>query len=169
MLLQSIIEFLLFFRQELCMKILILLNYPLLTINVYYYFGSLVRFYQMYLALSNNLMSISYQEQLQPMPYKRFFRCNNYFLLLVYTITGNRVDPPPIETVYMKHALPDFEDSGKMAARFLTHVPVPWKKANIVYIYYSICEQCNAMQCNALCLGTMECNAMQCNALCLGI
>ena len=47
--------------------------------------------------------------QLQPVSYKRYFRCNNCFLLLVYTIhlslSTELVDPPPMGTFYMKHAL----------------------------------------------------------------
>ena len=42
---------------------------------------------------------------LQPVSYIRYFRCNNYFLLLVYTST-NLVDPPPMGTIYRKHPLP---------------------------------------------------------------
>ena len=37
--------------------------------------------------------------QLQPVSYKRYFRCNNCFLLLVYTIhlsLSTKVDPPPM-------------------------------------------------------------------------
>ena len=37
--------------------------------------------------------------QLQPVSYKRYFRCNNGFLLLVYTIhlsLSTKVDPPPM-------------------------------------------------------------------------
>ena len=38
-----------------------------------------------------------------------YFRCNNWFLLLVYTIhlslSTNLVDPPPMRTIYMKHPL----------------------------------------------------------------
>ena len=47
--------------------------------------------------------------QIQPVSYKRFFRCNNCFLLLVYTIhlslSTDLVDTSPIGTIYMKHAL----------------------------------------------------------------
>ena len=43
---------------------------------------------------------------IQPVSYKRYFRCNNCLLLLVYTIhlslSTNLIDPPPI---YMKHPL----------------------------------------------------------------
>ena len=46
----------------------------------------------------------------QPVSYKRYFRCNNRFLLLVYTnnlsLSTDLVDPPPMRTFYMKHALP---------------------------------------------------------------
>ena len=46
---------------------------------------------------------------IQPVSYKRYFRCNNCFLLLVYTINLSQstdlVDPPPMGTFYMKHAL----------------------------------------------------------------
>ena len=46
---------------------------------------------------------------IQPVSYKRYFRCNNCFLLLMYTINLSLstvlVDPPPIRTFYMKHAL----------------------------------------------------------------
>ena len=46
---------------------------------------------------------------LQPVSYKRYFRCNNCFLLLVYTIqlslSTDLVDPPPMGTIYMKHPL----------------------------------------------------------------
>ena len=46
---------------------------------------------------------------IQPVSYKRHFRCNNCFLLLVYTIhlplSTNLVDPPPMGTIYMKHPL----------------------------------------------------------------
>ena len=46
---------------------------------------------------------------IQPVLYKRYFRCNNCFLLLVYTInlslSTDLVDPPPMGTFYMKHAL----------------------------------------------------------------
>ena len=45
----------------------------------------------------------------QPVSYKLYFRCNNCFLLLVYTIhlslSTNLVDPPPTRTIYMKHPL----------------------------------------------------------------
>ena len=48
--------------------------------------------------------------EIQPVSYKRYFRCNNCFLLLVYTIhlslSTNLVDPPPMRTIYMKHSLP---------------------------------------------------------------
>ena len=47
--------------------------------------------------------------QVQPVSYKRYFRCNNCFLLLVYSIhlslSTNLVDPPPLRTIYMKHPL----------------------------------------------------------------
>ena len=47
--------------------------------------------------------------ELQPVSYKRYFRCKNCFLLLVYTINlslrTDLVDRPPIGTFYMKHAL----------------------------------------------------------------
>ena len=47
--------------------------------------------------------------QIQPFSYKRYFQCNNCFLLLVYTInlslSTELVDPPPMGTFYMKHAL----------------------------------------------------------------
>ena len=50
-----------------------------------------------------------YRIQIQPVSYKRYFRCNNCFLLLVYTInlslSTDLVDPPPMGTFYMKHAL----------------------------------------------------------------
>ena len=43
------------------------------------------------------------------MSYKRYFLCKKCFLLLVYTISLSLsidfVDPPPMETFYMKHAL----------------------------------------------------------------
>ena len=46
---------------------------------------------------------------LQPVSYKRYFRCINCFLILVYTIhlslITNLVDPPPTRTIYMKHPL----------------------------------------------------------------
>ena len=46
---------------------------------------------------------------LQPVSYKRYFWCNNCFLLLVYNIhlslSTNLVDPPPMRTIYMKHPL----------------------------------------------------------------
>ena len=46
---------------------------------------------------------------IQPVSYKKYFRCNNCFLLLVYTInlslSTDLVDPPPMGTFYMKHAL----------------------------------------------------------------
>ena len=46
---------------------------------------------------------------IQPVSYKRYFRCNNCFLLLVYTINlslrTDLVEPPPMGTFYMKHAL----------------------------------------------------------------
>ena len=49
--------------------------------------------------------------QIQPVSYKSYFRCNNCFLLLVYTIhlslITNLVDPPPMRTIYMKHPLVD--------------------------------------------------------------
>ena len=54
---------------------------------------------------------------LQPVSYKKYFRCNNCFLLLVYTIqlslSTNLVDPPPMGTIYMKHPLSNgkFSDS----------------------------------------------------------
>ena len=45
----------------------------------------------------------------QPVSYKRYFRRNNCFLLLVYTInlslSTDLVDLPPMGTFYMKHAL----------------------------------------------------------------
>ena len=45
---------------------------------------------------------------LEPVSYKRYFRCN-CFLLLMYTInlslSEDFVDPPPMGTFYMKHAL----------------------------------------------------------------
>ena len=51
---------------------------------------------------------IVYRE-IQPVSYKRYFRCNNCFLLLVYTINLSLstylVDPPPMKTFYMKHTL----------------------------------------------------------------
>ena len=57
-------------------------------------------------------------QDLQPVSYKRYFRCNNCFLLLVYTIhislSTNLVDPPPMGTIYMKHPL----SSKTMALRF---------------------------------------------------
>ena len=44
---------------------------------------------------------------LQPVSYKRYFRCNNCFLLLVYTfhlsLSTDLEDPPPMGTIYMKH------------------------------------------------------------------
>ena len=47
--------------------------------------------------------------QVQPVSYKRYFRYNNCFLLLMYTInpslSTNLVDPPPMRTIYMKHPL----------------------------------------------------------------
>ena len=47
--------------------------------------------------------------KIQPVSYKRYFRFNNCFLLLVYTIhlslSTNLVDPPPMGTIYMKHPL----------------------------------------------------------------
>ena len=49
------------------------------------------------------------QFKLRPVLYKRYFRCNNCFLLLVYTIhlslSTDMVDPPPMGTINMKHAL----------------------------------------------------------------
>ena len=48
-------------------------------------------------------------DNIQPVSYKRYFRCNNCLLLLVYTINLSLstalVDPPPMGTFYMKHAL----------------------------------------------------------------
>ena len=48
---------------------------------------------------------------IQSVSYKRYFRCNNCFLLLVYTInlslSTDLVDPPPMGTFYMKHAVPN--------------------------------------------------------------
>ena len=47
--------------------------------------------------------------EIQPVSYKRYFRCNNCFLLLVYTInlslSTDLVDPPPMGTFYMKNPL----------------------------------------------------------------
>ena len=40
--------------------------------------------------------------------YQRYFLCNNCFLLLVYNInlsSTDFVDPPPMGTFFMKHAL----------------------------------------------------------------
>ena len=55
--------------------------------------------------------------QLQPVSYKSYFRCNNCFLLLVYTInlslSTDLVDPPPMGTFYMKHALASNEQETK--------------------------------------------------------
>ena len=52
---------------------------------------------------------VNYFMELQPVSYKRYFRCNNCFLILVYTIhlslSTNLVDPPPMRTIYMKHPL----------------------------------------------------------------
>ena len=46
---------------------------------------------------------------LQSVSYKRYFRCNNCFLLLVYTIhlslSTDLEDPPPMGTIYIKHPL----------------------------------------------------------------
>ena len=46
---------------------------------------------------------------IQPVSYKRYFRCTNCFLLLVYTINlsllTDLVDPAPMGTFYMKHAI----------------------------------------------------------------
>ena len=46
---------------------------------------------------------------LQRVSYKRYFRCNNCFLLSVYSIhlslSTNLVDPPSMGTIYMKHPL----------------------------------------------------------------
>ena len=56
--------------------------------------------------------------ELQPVAYKRYFRCNNCFLLLVYTIhlslSTNLVDPPPMHTIYMKHPLPQPKERKKL-------------------------------------------------------
>ena len=50
--------------------------------------------------LENNIQAVSY---------KRYFRCNICFLLLVYTIhlslCTSLVDPPSMGTIYMKHPL----------------------------------------------------------------
>ena len=52
---------------------------------------------------SSEIPRISWKRylQIQPVLYKRYFRCNNCFLLLVYTInlslSTDLVDPPPIE------------------------------------------------------------------------
>ena len=47
--------------------------------------------------------------KIQPVSYKRYFRCNNCFLLIVYTIhlslSTDLVDPPPLRTLYIKHPL----------------------------------------------------------------
>ena len=52
---------------------------------------------------------LSRSAQVQPVSYKRYFRCNNCFLLLVYIIhlslSTDLVDPPPMGTIYMKHPL----------------------------------------------------------------
>ena len=49
------------------------------------------------------------KEEIQPVSYKRYFRCNSCFLLLVYTInpslSTDLVDPPPMRTFYMKSAV----------------------------------------------------------------
>ena len=57
-----------------------------------------------------NIRPFLYQKHIvQPVSYKRYFRCNNCYLLLVYTIhlslRTDLVDPPPMGTIYMKHAL----------------------------------------------------------------
>ena len=53
----------------------------------------------------------SVHNQLQPVSYKRYFRCNKCFLLLVHTIhlslSTNLVDPSPMRTIYVKHSLAD--------------------------------------------------------------
>ena len=47
--------------------------------------------------------------QVQPVSYKRYFRCNNCFLFLLCTInlslSTDLDDPPLMETFYMKHAV----------------------------------------------------------------
>ena len=59
----------------------------------------------------------------QPVSYKRYFRCNNFLLLLVYTInlslSTDLVDPPPMGTCYMKHPLPEAIKSKS----YLTYAP----------------------------------------------
>ena len=52
---------------------------------------------------------IQTKRKVQPVSYKRFFRCNNCFLLLVYTINLSLstylIETPPMGTLYMKHTL----------------------------------------------------------------
>ena len=55
------------------------------------------------------ILSKVYETFKRQVSYKRYFRCNNCFLLLVYTIhlslSTDLADPPPIGKFYMKHAL----------------------------------------------------------------
>ena len=58
------------------------------------------------------VLKLPFKLNIQPVSYKRYFRCNNCFLLLVYTIhlslSTNLVDPPPMRTIHMKHPLARF-------------------------------------------------------------
>ena len=84
-------------------------------INYIYYLYQVKFFYcsvtLQYFVLSPPKMSglKEYSFYIQPVSYKRYFRCNNCILLLVYTIhlslSTKLVDPPPMGTIYMRHPL----------------------------------------------------------------
>ena len=77
--------------------------HQLLYCYIYYQWCHLI------IGLSNDIIGKT-NIKIQPVSHKRYFRCNNCFLLLVFTINLSRstdlVDPPPMGTFYMKHALP---------------------------------------------------------------
>ena len=62
----------------------------------------------------------------QPVSYKRYFRCNNSFLLLVFTInrslSTDLVDPPPMGTFYMKHELYKMKASHRQSKNFIEYI-----------------------------------------------
>ena len=77
------------------------------------------------------------KNEIQPVSYKRYFRCNNCFLLLVYTIhlslSTNLVDPPPMHTIYMKHPLQEGR-AGRIIFRGLLGPLIEFKGPSVFWL-----------------------------------
>ena len=78
------------------------------SLRVYYWANSTPK--NIDVKLPRPLIFVKFKHiKLQPVSYKRYFRRNNCFLLLVYTIhlslSKGFVDPPPMGTIYMKRPL----------------------------------------------------------------